>query len=111
VTLAGLLPPLAIGVALAIAAQQVPHGMQAPVLLSAGGMLLGGVFAITFLLAARTRIAIAAALAAAPPLMLAMLPLLPLAAGHLPNAVGVLAVTHAAGLLVVALTADARRTS
>jgi hypothetical protein len=111
VTLAGLMPPLAIGVALAIAAQQVSPGMRAPVLLSAGGMLLGGVFAITFLLAARTRIAVAGAVAAAPPLMLALIPILPLAAGHLPNAVGVLAVTHAAGLLVVALTADARRTS
>jgi hypothetical protein len=111
VTLAGLLPPLTIGVALAIAAYRVPPGVRPEVLLSAGGMLLGGVFAITFLLAARTRIAVAAAVAATPPLLLAAVPILPLAAGHLPNAVGVLAVTHAAGLLVVALTADARRTS
>ena len=107
VTLAGLLPPLAVGVALALAAERVTPANRPDVLAAAGGMLLGGVFAITFLLAARTRIAVAAAVAAAPPLML----LLPLpAAGPLPNAVGVLAVTHAAGLLVVALTAaDERR--
>jgi hypothetical protein len=117
VTLAGLLPPLAVGVALALAAYRVPQvpalaGTRAGVLALAGGTLLGGVFAITFLLAARTRIAVAAAVAAAPPLVIAALPLLPLpAAGPLPNAVGVLAMTHAAGLLVVALiAADPRRT-
>jgi hypothetical protein len=111
VTMAGLLPPLTVGVALAIAAYEVPPGMRTAVQSAAGGMLLGGVFAITFLLAARTRIAVAAAVAATPPLLLAALPILPLGAGDLPNAVGVLVVTHAAGLLVVALTADDRRTS
>ncbi|NMO52589.1 hypothetical protein HH310_15475 [Actinoplanes sp. TBRC 11911] len=112
VTLAGLLPPLAVGVALAIAADQVPPAMRGVVQSAAAGMLLGGVFAITFLLAARTRLAVAAAVAATPPLLLAALPILPVAAGDLPNAVGVLVVTHSAGLLVVALTvADDRRTS
>ncbi|MET0415424.1 MAG: hypothetical protein ABW022_05325, partial [Actinoplanes sp.] len=78
----------------------------------AGGTLLGGVFAITFLLAARGRTAVAAVLAASPPLATAAYPILPLpAAGPLPNAVAVLAATHLAGLLVVALTvADQRRT-
>jgi hypothetical protein len=118
ITLAGLLPPFAVGVALALAAYRVPTvpaaaGTRAGVLALAGGMLLGGVFAITFLLAARHRTAVAAALAAAPPLVTAVYPLLPLpAAGPLPNAVAVLAATHLAGLLVVALTAaDQRRTT
>ncbi len=90
-----------------------PAGARAGVLALAGGTLLGGVIAITFLLAARGRTVVAAALAAAPPLATAALKLLPLpAAGSLPNAVGVLAVTHLAGLLVVALTAaDHRRPS
>jgi hypothetical protein len=49
---------------------------------------------------------VAAAVAATPPLATAALPLLPLApAGALPDAVTVLAATHAVGLLVVALTA------
>jgi hypothetical protein len=118
ITLAGLLPPLAVGGALALAAYRMPAGLtalaatRAGVLELAGGTLLGGVFAITFLLA-RTRIAVAAVLAATPPLATAALPLLPLpAAGPLPNAVGVLAATHVAGLLAVALTAaDQRRAS
>jgi len=117
ITLVGLLPPFAIGVALALAAYRVPAvpamaGTRAEVLALAGGMLLGGVFAITFLLAARTRTAVAAALAAAPPLVTAAYPILPLpAAGPLPDAVAVLAATHLAGLLLVALTAaDHRRT-
>ena len=64
------------------------------------------------LLAARGRTAVAAVLAATPPLATAAYPLLPLpAAGPLPDAVAVLAATHLAGLLVVALTAaDHRRT-
>ena len=119
ITLAGLLPPLAVGIALAFAAYRLPAGLpglagtRAGVLALAGGTLLGGVFAITYLLAARHRTAIAAVLAAAPPLAVAALPVLPLpAAGPLPDAVAVLAATHLAGLLVVALTAaDTRRTS
>jgi hypothetical protein len=122
VTVTGLLPPLGLGAALAVAAYRLPAGPMAQnVLALAGGMLLGGVFAITFLLAARGRTAVAAVLAAAPPLAIVLLKLLPLSlpqplplpfAGPLPNAVGVLAVTHLAGLLVVALTAaDHRRRS
>ncbi|GIF18605.1 hypothetical protein BJ973_008435 [Actinoplanes tereljensis] len=110
VTLTGLLPPLVLGCGLAVAGFT---GAPAGVLALAGGTLLSGVFAITFLLGARGRTGIAAVLAAAPPVAVAVLKLLPLpAAGPLPNAVGALAVTHAAGLLVVALTAaDHRRTS
>jgi hypothetical protein len=114
VTLAGLLPPLALGAALAVAAFRLPAGPVAHTVLAlAGGTLLGGVFAITFLLAARGRTAVAAILATAPPLAWVLLKLLPLpAAGPLPNAVAVLAVTHLSGLLVVALTAaDHRRRS
>jgi len=117
ITLAGLLPPLAVGSALALAAYRMPaelaalQGTRAGVLELAGGTLLSGVFAITFLLAARTRTAVAAVLAATPPLAVAALPILPMpSAGALPDAVAVLAATHVAGLLVVALTAaDQRR--
>jgi hypothetical protein len=116
ITLAGLLPPLAVGSALAIAAYRMPaelaalQGTRAGVLELAGGTLLGGVFAITFLLAARRRTAVAATLAATPPLALATSAVLPLpSAGALPGAVTVLAATHAVGLLVVALTAGLRR--
>jgi hypothetical protein len=114
VTLAGLLPPFAMGAALAVAADRLPTGPPAHTVLAlSGSTLASGVFAITFLLAARGRTAVAATLAAAPPLAVPLLKLLPLpAAGPLPNAVGVLAVTHLAGLLVVALTAaDHRRRS
>ena len=118
ITLAGLLPPLAVGVTLAFAAYRLPAGLpglagtQAGVLGLAGGTLLGGVFAITYLLAARGRTATAAVLAAAPPAAAAVLPVLPLpAAGPLPDVVAVLAGAHLAGLLIVALTAaDPRRT-
>ncbi|HEX5199355.1 hypothetical protein ACFQS1_14065 [Paractinoplanes rhizophilus] len=106
VTLAGLLPPLAIGGALALAADETAATEE--VLALAGGTLLGGVFAITYLLAARGRTGIAAAVAIAPPLLTPALKTL--AAGLLPDAVGALAVTHVAGLLAVALTArDHRR--
>ncbi|GAA2904920.1 hypothetical protein Acy02nite_54940 [Actinoplanes cyaneus] len=119
ITLAGLLPPLAAGGALALAAYRLPYQLshlgatQPAVLALAAGTLLGGVFAITFLLAARSRTGIAATLAAAPSLATLALPLLPQPdAGPLPLAVAVLAATHVAGLLIVALTAaDLRRTS
>ena len=76
----------------------------------AGGTLLGGVFAITFLLAARTRTAIAATVAATPPLALTASAVLPVpSAGALADAVIVLAATHAVGLLVIAGTAGGRR--
>ncbi|WP_436526955.1 hypothetical protein [Actinoplanes sp. HUAS TT8] len=118
ITLAGLLPPLAAGGALALAAYQLPYQLshlgttQSAVLALAAGTLLGGVFAITFLLAARSRTGIAATLSTAPPLATVALPLLPQPdAGPLPLAVAVLAATHVAGLLIVALTAaDLRRT-
>jgi hypothetical protein len=111
VTLAGLLQPLALGVALAVVAAR--SEARAEVLALAGGTLLGGVFAVTYLLAARGRTGVAATLAIAPPLLALSLKILPLpAAGPLPDAVGALAVTHLAGLLAVALTAaDHRRTS
>ncbi|GAA0538779.1 hypothetical protein GCM10010172_19960 [Paractinoplanes ferrugineus] len=110
VTLVGLLPPLTLGCGFAVAGFD---RSSAGLLALAGGFLLGGVFAITFLLAARGRIGAATVVAAAPPIAMTVLNLLPVpAAGLLPNAVGALAVTHAAGLLVVALTAaDERRTS
>ncbi|BCY14548.1 hypothetical protein [Actinoplanes sp. L3-i22] len=119
ITLAGLLPPLAAGGALALAAYQLPYqlaalgGTRAAVLALAAGTLLGGVFAITFLLATRARTGIAATLAAAPPVATLALPVLPQPdAGPLPLAVAVLAATHVAGLLIVAMTAaDLRRTS
>jgi hypothetical protein len=119
ITLAGLLPPLAVGCALAVAAYRMPielaalQGTRAGVLELAGGTLLGGVFAITFLLAARTRTGVAATMAATPPLAMAALPLLPgiPSAGALPDAVTVLAATHAVGLLVVALTRSDRANS
>jgi hypothetical protein len=117
ITLAGLLPPFAVGCALAVAAYRMPielaalQGTRAGVLELAGGMLLGGVFAITFLLAARTRTGIAATVAAMPPLAVVALPLLPLPpAGALPDTVTVLAATHAVGLVIVALTASSRST-
>jgi hypothetical protein len=112
ITLAGLLPPLAVGCALAVAAYRMPielaelQGTRDGVLELAGGTLLGGVFAITFLLAARTRSGVAAAVAATPPLAVVALPLLPVpSAGALPDTVTVLAATHAVGLIVIALTA------
>ncbi|KHD73233.1 hypothetical protein MB27_36955 [Actinoplanes utahensis] len=117
ITLAGLLPPLAAGCGLLIAAYRLPYGLSTvpgardAVLALAAGTLLGGVFAVTFLLAARFRHGIAAALAAIPPAAAAVLALFATPAGLLPAAVAVLAATHLAGLLIVALTAaDLRRT-
>ncbi|MEU4561361.1 hypothetical protein AB0F72_23510 [Actinoplanes sp. NPDC023936] len=110
ITLAGLLPPLAAGGGLAVAAYHLP-GLRDGVLALAAGTLLGGVFAVTFLLAARFRTGIAATLAAVPPLAAAIIALVPPSAGPLPAAVAVLAAAHLAGLLTVALTAvDLRRT-
>ncbi|MEV6298612.1 hypothetical protein AB0M02_04320 [Actinoplanes sp. NPDC051861] len=117
ITLAGMLPPLAAGGGLTLAAYRLPYGLSTmtgardAVLALAAGTLLGGVFAVTFLLAARSRAGVAAALAALPPFAAAILALVPSAAGPLPAAVAVLAATHLAGLLIVALTAaDLRRT-
>ncbi|GIF36248.1 hypothetical protein [Actinoplanes xinjiangensis] len=117
ITLAGLLPPLVAGCALLVAAYRLPYGFSAvpgareAVLALAAATLLGGVFAVTFLLAARTRHGIAATLAAIPPLAAAVLAVAAPPAGLLPAAVAVLAATHLAGLLIVALTAaDLRRT-
>ncbi|MBB2942179.1 hypothetical protein FB565_001892 [Actinoplanes lutulentus] len=110
ITLAGFLPPLAAGIGLAVAAFGLP-GMRDGVLALAAGTLLGGVFAVTSLLAARFRHGIAATLAVAPPLAAVVIALFPSSNGPLPAAVGVLATAHLAGLLIVALTAaDLRRT-
>jgi hypothetical protein len=126
VTVAGLVPPLAIGVALIAAAYRLPYGLSGlsgareVVLALAGGTLLSGVLAATLLLAVRGRTAAAAVLAAAPLVLTGTLPVL---AGHwlptaaatpdlLPIAVTLLAVTHLVGLSAVAHTAlDHRRTS
>jgi hypothetical protein len=110
VTVAGLLPPLAGGGALAAAAYRMPAGVspadRAGVLALAAGTLLGGVFAGTFLLAARRRTALAATFAAAAPLAIASLPLLPGGTSdRLPAIVAVFAATHLVGLVAVALTA------
>ncbi|GAA0475280.1 hypothetical protein Aca07nite_14170 [Actinoplanes capillaceus] len=117
ITLAGLVPPLAAGCGLLLAAYRLPYGLaEVPgasdaVLALAAGTLLGGVFAVTFLLAARSRHGIAAVLAAFPPIAAAVLAMSAPPEGMLPAAVAVLAATHLAGLLIVALTAaDLRRT-
>jgi hypothetical protein len=115
VTVAGLVPPLAAGAALALAAYRLPYGTanRDGVLALAAGTLLGGAFAATFLLAARCRTGVAATLAAFAPLAIAALPLLPGAPlDRLPAIVAVFAATHLVGLMAVALTAaDHRRSS
>jgi hypothetical protein len=119
VTVAGLLPPLAAGGALAAAAYRLPYGLSAvtgardAVLALAGGTLLGGVLAATFLLAARGRTAAAATLALAAPLATVVARLmLRTPPDPLPAVVAALALTHLLGLLTVAYTgADHRRTS
>jgi hypothetical protein len=116
VTVAALLPPLAAGLALAVAAYRLPAGVvgaREGVLAVAGGILLSGVLAITLLLAARGRTATAALLAVAPPLAAVVTPLVPaLPPDPLRTVVAILATTHLVGLLTVAHTAaDPRRTS
>ena len=113
VAVAALLPPLATGAALALAAYRLPGGgAREGVLVFAGGVLLSGVLALTLLLAARGRTAVAAALAVAPPLAAAATPLVPaLPPDPLPTVVAILAATHLVGLLTVAhAAADPRRT-
>jgi hypothetical protein len=111
VTVAGLFPPLAAAGALVAASYRLPTGSARELVLAlAAGTLLGGVFAGTFLLAARGRTGPAATLATVPPLAMGALPWLPL--DRLPAIVAVLAATHLIGLLAVALTAaDHRRSS
>jgi hypothetical protein len=116
VTVAALLPPLAAGIALALAAYRLPGGVvgaREGVLAVAGGILLSGVLAITLLLAARGRTFVAALLAVAPPLAAVAAPLVPaLPPDPLRTVVAILAATHLVGLLTVAHTAaDPRRTS
>jgi hypothetical protein len=126
VTVAGLVPPFAVGIALAVAAYRLPYGLSAHhasrdvVLALAGGTLLGGVFAATLLLAARGRPAAAAVVAAAPLVLTGAAPTAPsgwlpsigTAPDLLPIVITLLAVTHLVGLLAVAYTAgDHRRTS
>jgi hypothetical protein len=117
-TVAGLIPPLAVGIAFAVAAYRLPYGLSAQdgvrdLLLSlAGGTLLGGVFAVTLLVAVRGHTATAATLAVATPLLTAVAPALPAAASRLPTVVAILSATYLIGLLAVAHTAlDHRRTS
>ncbi|AGZ45557.1 hypothetical protein [Actinoplanes friuliensis] len=115
VTVAALLPPLAAGLALSLGAYQLPGGIEGArevVLALAGGILLSGVLAITLLLAAHGRTAVAALLAVAPPLAAVATPLVPvLPPDPLPTVVAILAATHLVGLLTVAQTAaDPRRT-
>jgi hypothetical protein len=126
VTVAGLIPPFAAGVALIAAAYRLPyglpelHGARDVVLALAGGTLLGGLLAATLLLAARGRATAAAALAVTPLVLTAAAAAapghwLPAADGSLdllPIAVTLLAAAHLAGLVAVASTAlDHRRTS
>ena len=112
-TVTGLLPPLAIGATLAITAYAPPvalpalPGMRDGLLGLASGTLLAGIFAATFLLAARGRTRAAAVLAVTPPAVVVLAPLLP----RLPLLVVVLTTALFAGLLAVAHTAaDQRRT-
>ncbi|MEV4707715.1 hypothetical protein [Actinoplanes sp. NPDC049316] len=114
VTVAALLPPLAAGVALAVAAYRLPAGSStAGVLVLAGGVLLSGVLGITLLLVVRGRTGVAAVLAVVPPLAALATPVVPaLPPNPLPTVVALLAAAHLAGLLIVArTTADSRRTS
>lgn len=107
-TVAALMPPLAAGFALAAAAYQIPYGTATRdgVLALAAGTLLGGLFAATFLLAARGRTAVAATLATAAPLAIVALPFLPVPPlDPLPGFVAVFLVTDLLGLLAVAYTA------
>ncbi|GIF67153.1 hypothetical protein Ais01nite_51880 [Asanoa ishikariensis] len=72
VTLAALVPPLAIGAALVVAAFRLPYELsrhpdaRALVLSAAAGVLLAGAWAATLLLATRGRLVLAALLALAP---------------------------------------------
>ncbi|SNT65264.1 hypothetical protein SAMN05421812_12132 [Asanoa hainanensis] len=72
VTLAALVPPLAIGAALVFAAFRLPYELsrhpdaRTLVLSAAAGLLLAGVWAATLLLATRGRLVLAALLALAP---------------------------------------------
>jgi len=118
VTVAALLPPLAAGVALAVAAYRLPAGLagtdgaRAGVLVFAGGILLSGVLAVTLLLVARGRTGVAASLAVVPPLAALAALVVPALPAALPTVVALLAAVHVAGLLLVArTTADSRRTS
>jgi hypothetical protein len=102
VTVGALVPPLVAGVGLGAAAYRLPYqlsghpGARGLVLGCAAVLLLGGVLALTALLAARGRRVIAAAVAAAP--------LAALAAGGalLPATVAALALTYLAGLVLAA---------
>ncbi|MEU4221156.1 hypothetical protein AB0F10_38150, partial [Actinoplanes sp. NPDC026623] len=116
VTIAALLPPLAVGLALALGAYRLPAGIAGAregVLAFAGAILLSGVLAVTLLLAARDRTVVAGLLAVAPSLAAVATPLIPaLPPNPLSTVVAILAATHLVGLLTVAQTAaDPRRTS
>jgi hypothetical protein len=116
-TLTALLPPLVAGAALAGTATRLPYGLSAHpdapavVLAMAGGVLLAGVVAVGWLLAARSRRWLAAAVTGAPALTtLALSVTVPIRTATsldgwsqpLPAIVIALAVTYAVGLVLVA---------
>jgi hypothetical protein len=116
-TLTGPLPPLAAGAALAGTATRLPYGLSAHpdapavVLAMAGGVLLAGVVAVGWLLSARGRRWLAAAVTGAPALaILALSVTVPTRMATslggwsqlLPATVIALAVAYAAGLVLVA---------
>jgi hypothetical protein len=118
-TVALLVPPLVVGAGLAAAAFRLPYGLsvhpdaRALVLGLAAGVLLGGVYALTLLLATRRRLATAALVAAAPALFAAVIgagslvavppaPTGSLIQVMLPGTVAGLAATYLLGLVTAA---------
>jgi hypothetical protein len=119
VTLAALVPPLAVGVALAGSAVRLPYGISAHpdarrmVLALSAGVLLGGVYALTLLLATRRRLGAAVLVGFAPLLFAAVVgtgsawAVPPAGAGSLiqvmlPGTVAGLAATYVLGLVTAA---------
>ncbi|MEJ3744184.1 hypothetical protein WEI85_12915 [Actinomycetes bacterium KLBMP 9797] len=109
VTIGALVPPLVTGVALGAAAYRLPYalsthpGARTLVLGLAAGVLLGGLLAVTGLLAVCGR-RLTAALVTAAPLAAALSAATPLAGAgsELPGTVGALAVAYLLGLVAAA---------
>ncbi|MPZ28487.1 MAG: hypothetical protein GEV12_19310 [Micromonosporaceae bacterium] len=119
-TLAGLLPPLIAGVALAGTAHRLPYGLSshpdapAAVLAMAGGVLLAGTIAVGWLLAGRDRpglgAAVTGAVALGAPVLAIVSPPAPFSAAAgaggagalLPATVTALATGYAVGLVLAA---------
>lgn len=118
-TVALLVPPLAVGAGLAAAAFRLPYGLSAHpdaralVLGLAAGVLLGGVYALTLLLATRRRLATAVLVGLAPTVFAAVIgagslvavppaPTGSLIQVMLPGTVAGLAVTYLLGLVTAA---------